>query len=85
MRQLSTTVAAALAASALTLAATASAATRFSSDPFVRMIERKLSGSAHLEIGPGTTVTLVECSCTVRYDGTSVHGSHYEIHLDKLD
>lgn len=54
-------------------------------DRIVRMIEEKLSGKAGVSIGPGVTITLQECDCTLRYVGTSVTGKHYAIHIDRLD
>ena len=55
------------------------------SDSFVRLLEMKLSGSSHLQITPGVTVTLIECGCTVRYTGVKITGHHYDIGIDKLD
>jgi hypothetical protein len=49
------------------------------SNGFIRMIE------ARMNITPGQTRVLPDCQCTVRYLGTTVHGTHYTIHLDKLD
>lgn len=63
----------------------ATAAYGFRTDPFVRMIERKLSGDTHVQIGPGTTVTSSECGCTIKYLGTKISGHVYEVYLDKLD
>jgi hypothetical protein len=63
----------------------AHAAVGYSTDSFVRMIERKLSGDAHIQIGPGTTVTSPECGCSVKYLGTKINGHVYAVYLDKLD
>lgn len=51
----------------------------FSSDGFVQMIERREGMS------PGQTKVLPECSCTIRYLGTTVHGRNYDVHIRRLD
>lgn len=48
-------------------------------DGFVRTLEMRMGWT------PGDTRVVPECGCTVRYAGTTVSGSHYSIHLDKLD
>ena len=63
----------------------ASAADVYRTDAFVRMIERHISASTHVEITPGIEVTNPECQCTVRYDGTRIDGHHYSVEFDKLD
>ena len=47
-------------------------------DPVVGMLERHYGG-------PGSTHVLPDCNCTVRYEGTSVHGRRYTVTLDRLD
>lgn len=54
-------------------------------DRIVAMLEAKLSGLAHIEIYPGVLLTLVDCQCTIRYDGTKVTGHHYDVGFDRLD
>ncbi len=49
------------------------------SDAFVQMIERREG------IFPGQTRVLPECSCTVRYVGTTTKGRRYSVIFDKLD
>ncbi len=49
------------------------------SDNFVQMIERR-EGMA-----PGQTKVLPECSCTIRYLGTTVRGRNYDVHIRRLD
>lgn len=46
---------------------------------FVQTIERSVGMS------PGMTRVLPECGCTIRYNGTSVSGNHYAVHIEKLD
>ena len=41
----------------------------FRTDRFVQMIERKISGSSHIQITPGVTVTDPDCGCTVKAAG----------------
>lgn len=48
-------------------------------DPFVQMLERREG------VFPGKMKVLPECSCTVRYLGTHVHGRVYTVILEKLD
>ena len=50
-----------------------------SSDSFIRMVEMREG------VSPGQTRVLPECSCTVRYVGTSVHGRRYSVIFDRLD
>ena len=63
----------------------AQASSGFRTDKFVRMIESQIAGNAHVSIGPGTTVTLMQCQCSVKYLGTKIDGHVYEVYLDKLD
>ena len=63
----------------------ANAATGVRTDPFVRMIERRLSGDAHMNIGPGVMVSSPECGCTIKYLGTKIEGHVYAVYLDKMD
>ncbi len=48
-------------------------------DHFVNMMERKF------QVYPGQTRVWPECGCTVRYVGTTAHGSRYTVTIDKLD
>ena len=57
----------------------------FQTDQFVRMIERRLSGDAHMNIGPGVMVSSPECGCTIKYLGTKIEGHVYAVYLDKMD
>jgi hypothetical protein len=52
---------------------------QWSNDAFVQTMERRAG------LLPGQTKVLPECSCTVRYVGTAVHGHRYTIVIDKLD
>jgi hypothetical protein len=63
----------------------AHAANGFRTDKFVRMIESQIAGNAHVSIGPGTKITLMQCQCTVEYLGTKIQGHTYMVYLDKLD
>jgi hypothetical protein len=63
----------------------ANAASVFRTDPFVRLIERTITGNTGLSIGPGTKITLTQCQCTVEYLGTKIQGHTYMVYLDKLD
>ena len=54
-------------------------------DAFVRYIESRIVGSAHVQITPGITMTDPGCGCTVRYLGTKVTGHIYAVYFDKLD
>jgi hypothetical protein len=81
-----------LAASAIVVAAGlvvwlsgAHASTGFRTDPFVHLIESQISGASHVAIGPGTTVTIPQCQCSVKYLGTKIEGHLYMVYLDKLD
>jgi hypothetical protein len=57
----------------------------FRTDRFVQMIERKISGSSHIQITPGVIVTDPDCGCTVKYLGTKIVGHVYWVGIDKLD
>ena len=48
-------------------------------DSLVRAIEMREG------VAPGGTRVIPDCSCTVRYLGTTVHGNRYTITLEKLD
>jgi hypothetical protein len=61
------------------LYATAKSAQMFRSDSLVQTFERRVG------VTPGTTRVVPECSCTVRYDGTEIIGSHYRVFFDRLD
>lgn len=65
---------------AASAAVTALASPHFrGASPFVQTIERSVGMS------PGMTRVLPECGCTIRYNGTSVSGNHYAVHIEKLD
>lgn len=57
----------------------------YAEDAFVHMIERHLSANANFSIGPGVTITSMECNCTIKYLGTRIDGNHYHVDIDKLD
>ena len=54
-------------------------------DPLIAMFERRLGAMANIEIRPGVTLTLMDCQCTIKYDGVKVSGRHYDVGFDKLD
>lgn len=49
------------------------------SDRFVSLLEQREG------MRPGQTRVIPECGCTIRYNGTTVSGNHYAVHIDRLD